>query len=171
MRRDHGHRMKLLRQIGPFFDSAGPDRSRLSRHEATEFGDQIFPLKFYENLSEFRAPTDGSAPSYFTQSKSLYSPGYEANSIDVDPRFASSSPTVGGNQNNDLRLTIQARLRMRRHLALPQYHPQFLIHSDLLLASRTSAASKRTKSSKSASMVGSPITIRLGARLDPTRRG
>jgi hypothetical protein len=91
-------------RIGPFFDNAGPDRSGLLRHEGFTFGGKTFPPALYEDLSEFRAPADGSAPSYFAESKVFYSPGYEGNSVDTDPAFRTFQPGGEWDADDDLRL-------------------------------------------------------------------
>jgi hypothetical protein len=92
-------------RIGSFFNNAGPERSGLLRHEGFQFGGQNFELTLYEDLRQFRAPTDGdSAPNYFARSKLFYSPGYEGNSIDVDPAFRAFQPGGEPDAGDDLRL-------------------------------------------------------------------
>jgi hypothetical protein len=93
-------------RIGSFFDDAGPERSGLLQHLDFDFGVVHFDPRFYQDLAQFRtepqSPVDG--PSYFVHSKSFYDPGYEGNSIDLDPQFRIFQPSGEWAADDDMRL-------------------------------------------------------------------
>jgi hypothetical protein len=78
-------------RVGSFFDQDNPGRTGVVRHESYDFDGQNFPRNEYASLAEFRAeaPDGMDMPplTYYGQSKTLYAPGYENDSIDVDPKF------------------------------------------------------------------------------------
>jgi hypothetical protein len=87
-------------RVGAFFENEEPDLTGVLRHE----GPPGFPQpKEYSSLAVYRAGPPGT-DSYFEQSKTLYLPGYERHSIDVDPQFRGFDPSGLPTAGDDLRL-------------------------------------------------------------------
>jgi hypothetical protein len=93
-------------RVGAFFENEAPDLTGVLRHEALPGFDSAFPgfdSRKYSSLAEYRAGPPG-ADEYFQQSKTLYAPGYENSSIDVDRKFRGFDPSGLPNAGDDLRL-------------------------------------------------------------------
>ena len=88
-------------RVGAFFANEEPELTGVLRHEV--FLPDLPQPKEYSSLAEYRAGPPGT-DSYFQQSKTLYAPGYENSSIDVDPQFRGFDPSGFPSAGDDLRL-------------------------------------------------------------------
>ena len=99
-------------RVGTFFEQDNPERTGVLRHDTFMFDNHQFDRQTYPSLENFRTapptvdPNNPNPPqaSYYVQSKTLYGPGYENSSIDVDPQFLVFDPTGEPTGADDLRL-------------------------------------------------------------------
>jgi hypothetical protein len=93
---------------GNCFFQLGGDPNPLLRHVGYELDGHHDPNSFANLEAYYSGTGTGNQPSsHFTDSQALYPPGYEANSIDVDPQFQRIAPDGVPQFDDDLRLRFR----------------------------------------------------------------